>query len=76
MRPTIDGEIVEDLDFEPVITKEIVVMPPQVYAEDRAWYFDELGRTLDIRPLDLRNALSNFFILMARSGQRRERHNG
>lgn len=48
-----------------------LLMPRQVYEDDRRVAFSTLATSVSARPVGLRSALSNVFISMARQGRRR-----
>lgn len=46
-----------------------LLMPPRHYGDDRAFAFDMLAQHAGVRPLELRVALSNVFVSLARQGR-------
>ena len=53
------------------ISDKVIVMPKKKYGEDRKFAWDMLCQYLELRPVEVRVALSNIFIIMARGDYRR-----
>lgn len=69
-QPILIDEINEGLD-QAVQPDPWVQMPLRVYSDEREFYFDQLARVHEIRPLELRVALSNIWCIMTmRRGRR------
>lgn len=69
----VDWDAVEGLD-QAVQIDPWFEMPRGVYADERAFYFEQLARTHEIREVELRVGLSNIFCaMMARNSLRRDR---
>lgn len=71
MRP--DNVVIDEVDdFEQAVQIDPwFQMPLRVYSDERAFYFEQLARTHELREIELRVGLSNIFIFMARNMQRR-----
>lgn len=66
-------KVLDELDSA-IQVEQWVEMPRDTYAEDRKFNFEMLARTLNIRVLELRVALSNIWlVMMARNNLWRDR---